>query len=401
MTTTYTGADALSVARDRHHADRAADQRHQGDDLLQLRQHQQRRVEHRRHVRRRLLAGHRRRRHPEQGPDGPGAAAARGQAVRRDDQEDVDRHGLRRQPDLARRPVRRQLPRQLRPDLRRRRPEADHRASATSTCFGRKYAMRIWLDPDRMANMRIAPDRGRSRRSSRRTVQAAAGKIGGRPVPAGPGVRVPITVKGRLEKVERVRGDHRPPQRRRLDRPPQGRRPRRARLGELRDGRLLDGKPAGAHPDLPVRRRQRPGHRRAGPRARWTGSRRASRRASTTRSPTTRPSTSDENINEVEHTLIEAFVLVHDRRVRLPPGVPGHDHPDAGDPGLAGRHVRGDGGLRLLDQHADAVRAGPGDRPGGRRRDHRRRERREVPRARAARRWRRPGRRWPRSRRRS
>ena len=42
--------------RDGHHADRAADQRHQGDDLLQLRQHQQRRVEHRRHVRRRLLA---------------------------------------------------------------------------------------------------------------------------------------------------------------------------------------------------------------------------------------------------------------------------------------------------------------------------------------------------------
>ena len=106
---------------DRHHADRAADQRHQGADLLQLRQHQQRRVEHRGHLRRRLLAGHRRRRHPEQGADGPGAASARGQAVRRDDQEVVDRHGLRRQPDLARRPVRRHVSRQLRPDLRRRR----------------------------------------------------------------------------------------------------------------------------------------------------------------------------------------------------------------------------------------------------------------------------------------
>ena len=55
------------------------------------------------------------------------AAPARGQAVRRVDQEDVDRHGLRRQPDLARRPVRRQLPGQLRADLRRRRPEADQR----------------------------------------------------------------------------------------------------------------------------------------------------------------------------------------------------------------------------------------------------------------------------------
>ena len=136
VTTTYTGADAAERRPDGDHADRAADQRHQGDDLLQLRQHQQRRVEHRGHVRRRLLAGHGRRRHPEPGADGPGPAPARGQAVRRLDQEDVDRHGLRRQPDLARRPLRRQLPRQLRADLRRRRAEADRAASATPTCSG-------------------------------------------------------------------------------------------------------------------------------------------------------------------------------------------------------------------------------------------------------------------------
>ena len=135
---------------DGDHADRAADQRHQGDDLLQLRQHQQRRVEHRGHVRRRLLAGHGRRRHPEPGADGPGAAPARGQAVRRVDQEDVDRHGLRRQPDLARRPVRRQLPGQLRPDLRRRRPEADQRgqrrqrARAASTRCGSGSTPTAW-----------------------------------------------------------------------------------------------------------------------------------------------------------------------------------------------------------------------------------------------------------------
>ena len=47
------------------------------------------------------------------------------QAVRRDDQEDVDRHGLRRQPGLSRRPLRLDLPRQLRADLRARRSEAD------------------------------------------------------------------------------------------------------------------------------------------------------------------------------------------------------------------------------------------------------------------------------------
>ena len=127
VTTTYTGADALTVADTVTTPIEQQINGTKGHDLLQLRQHQQRRVEHRRHVRRRLLPGHRRRRHPEQGADGAGAAPARGQAVRRDDQEDVDQHGLRRQPDLARRPVRRQLPRQLRADLRRRRPQADHR----------------------------------------------------------------------------------------------------------------------------------------------------------------------------------------------------------------------------------------------------------------------------------
>ena len=262
--------------------------------------------------------------------------------------------------------------------------------------------MRIWLDPDRMANMQISPDRGHPgdpagerpgrRRQDRRPAGPAPGRTFELPDHASRGgwrrssefeeIIVRRNDDGsivRLKDVARVE----------------------LSSENYETAGYLDGKPAGSDPDLPVRRRQRPGHRRAGPRARWTGSRRASRRGSSTGSPTTRPTTCDENINEVEHTLDRGVRPGHDRRVRLPPGLPGHDHPDAGDPGLAGRHVRGDGRLRVLDQHADAVRAGPGDRPGGRRRDHRGRERREVPRARPARRWRRPGRRWPRSRRRS
>ena len=54
-------------------------------------------------------------------------AAPGGQAVRRDHQEDLDGHGLRGQPGLARRPIRLDLPGQLRADLRPRRPEADRR----------------------------------------------------------------------------------------------------------------------------------------------------------------------------------------------------------------------------------------------------------------------------------
>jgi HAE1 family hydrophobic/amphiphilic exporter-1 len=65
---------------------------------------------------------------------------------------------------------------------------------------GRKYAMRIWIDPDRLANMRIAPTEV-IQAIQQENVQAAAGKIGGRPVPTGQDFEFPITVKGRLEKA--------------------------------------------------------------------------------------------------------------------------------------------------------------------------------------------------------
>jgi hydrophobe/amphiphile efflux-1 (HAE1) family protein len=66
--------------------------------------------------------------------------------------------------------------------------------------LGRKYAMRIWINPDRMANMKIAPTEVITA-IQQENVQAAAGKIGGRPVPTGQDFELPITVKGRLEKA--------------------------------------------------------------------------------------------------------------------------------------------------------------------------------------------------------
>ena len=66
--------------------------------------------------------------------------------------------------------------------------------------LGRMYAMRIWIDPDRLANMRIAPSEV-IQAVQQENVQAAAGKIGGRPVPNGQDFELPITVKGRLEKA--------------------------------------------------------------------------------------------------------------------------------------------------------------------------------------------------------
>ena len=131
--------------------------------------------------------------------------------------------------------------------------------------LGRKYAMRIWIDPDRLANMKIAPTEV-IQAIQQENVQAAAGKIGGRPVPTGQDFELPITRQGAAGEGERVRGDHRPPRRRRLDRPHQGRRPRRAVVGELRVGQLHRRQAGRRHPDLPVRRRQRAGHHPQGPR---------------------------------------------------------------------------------------------------------------------------------------
>jgi HAE1 family hydrophobic/amphiphilic exporter-1 len=67
--------------------------------------------------------------------------------------------------------------------------------------FGRKYAMRIWLDPDRMANQRISPSEV-IQAIQNENKQAASGKIGAAPAPPGQRFEYPITAKGRLSKVE-------------------------------------------------------------------------------------------------------------------------------------------------------------------------------------------------------
>ncbi|AGA31215.1 efflux RND transporter permease subunit [Singulisphaera acidiphila] len=66
--------------------------------------------------------------------------------------------------------------------------------------FGRKYAMRIWLNPNRMAEMRISPSEV-ILAVQQENLQAAAGKIGATPVPKGQAFEFPITVKGRLSKA--------------------------------------------------------------------------------------------------------------------------------------------------------------------------------------------------------
>src|SRR4051812_25502320 len=63
--------------------------------------------------------------------------------------------------------------------------------------FGRKYAMRVWLDPDRMANQGIAPTEV-VQAIQQENKQAASGKIGALPAPPGQRFEYPVTSKGRL-----------------------------------------------------------------------------------------------------------------------------------------------------------------------------------------------------------
>ena len=70
------------------------------------------------------------------------------------------------------------------------------------TVFGRKYAMRIWIDPDRLSSQFIAPEEVIAAIQSENR-QAAAGKIGAQPIPPGQAFKeYPILTKGRLTTVK-------------------------------------------------------------------------------------------------------------------------------------------------------------------------------------------------------
>ena len=182
--------------------------------------------------------------------------------------------------------------------------------SATSTCFGRKYAMRIWLDPDRLANSRSRPTeviqaiQQENRPGRRRQDRRPAGPDRARTSSPDHASRGGWRRSSEFEEIIVRRSDD-------------------GSIVRLRDvarvelvsenyetAGWLDGKPAGAHPDLPVRRRQRAGHRQAGPRGDGPAQARNFPEGLDYTIVYDTTEYVHENINEVEHTLIEAFVLV-------------------------------------------------------------------------------------------
>ena len=130
--------------------------------------------------------------------------------------------------------------------------------------------MRVWIDPNRMAEMRISPSE-LIQAIQQENIQAAAGKIGGARCPGPARSSIPITVKGRLtkasefEKIVVRRNDD-------------------GSIVHLKDvarveldsenyetAGWLNGKPAGASRST-SRRRQRPGRSSSRSASRWTGS---------------------------------------------------------------------------------------------------------------------------------
>ena len=159
--------------------------------------------------------------------------------------------------------------------------------------FGeRKYSMRLWLDPDRLAARGItAGDVVNALREQ--NVQVAAGSLGQAPAPAGQMYQLSVRAAGPAARGVRVRQHHRQERRRRLARPAEGRRPRGARRGDLRRATALPGRRGGRLRRHPAADRQR-ARRRARRVARsWTRLAQALPAGdASTRSRSTRPTSS-------------------------------------------------------------------------------------------------------------
>ena len=107
--------------------------------------------------------------------------------------------------------------------------------------FGeRKYSMRLWLDPDRMAARQLtAGDVVAALREQ--NVQVAAGSLGQSPAPAGQMYQLSVRAVGRLREAVGVREHHPQERRRRIAGAGAGHRPRRARRRNLLRRTALPG----------------------------------------------------------------------------------------------------------------------------------------------------------------
>jgi multidrug efflux pump len=236
------------------------------------------------------------------------------------------------------------------------------------------YSMRVWLDPQKVAQRGLsASDVVRAIREQ--NVQAAAGVVGASPGLKGVDMQLSVNAQGRLQSEEEF-GDIIVKT---------GRRRRRhaaARHGPARAGRagyslrsLLDNKDAVAVPVF-----QAPGSNAIdisdGVRAAM---------ADLAKNMPEGVDLRDRLRPDAVRARLDRVGRPHAARSHPAGGAGGHPvpadlarvhHPAAGRAGVGGRHLRGAAHARLLDQRAEPVRPGAGDRHRGRRRHRGGRERR-------------------------
>lgn len=70
--------------------------------------------------------------------------------------------------------------------------------------FGSQYAMRVWLDPYKLAAVKLMPSDVQSAISAQ-NVEVSAGQIGADPAPAGQQINATVTARSRLETPEQFR----------------------------------------------------------------------------------------------------------------------------------------------------------------------------------------------------
>ena len=234
--------------------------------------------------------------------------------------------------------------------------------------------MRIWVKPDRLAQLKLTPIRShprdqRAERAIRRRQDRADADH------QGTGSRLHDHDAGPALRRQGVRADHRPRESRWLDGSPERRRAHRARLQGLRLHRPLQRQAGNAGRHLPAAGRQR------------------------ARSREERAQDDDRAVDAIpgrphlrgalrHHALrrsVDPRSRLHarrgdgpgdPRRVPLPAKLARDADPAGRRSGVAAGRVRRPVRARLFDQHADAVRHGAGDRHRRRRRDRRAGERR-------------------------
>ncbi len=154
--------------------------------------------------------------------------------------------------------------------------------------FGGQYAIRVWVQPDKMAQLGVTATDVINALSTQNNVYPA-GQIGGEPVPTGQQFTYTVRTQGRLVTPEQFGNIILRSNRRRLHPPSPRRRAHRARHADLQPDRALQRRTVRHYGGLSAPRLQRRGGRESRPEAHERARRNSSPPASATTFRSTRP----------------------------------------------------------------------------------------------------------------